>query len=66
MNERGVVLGQDYPLPLVNTGAVFESISSSSRGRSKMEGGNKGTSTRSVDLPSMKSLPIGSYQFDQK
>jgi len=69
MNECGMVLGQDYPSPIVDIGAVVESSSSSSsssRGRPKKEGKNKGGATSSNYLPTMKSLPIGSYQFDQK
>lgn len=63
MNECG---GQDYPSPIVDP-AIHGGAVVDSRGRPKKQGKTKGKATSSNDssLPIMKSLPTGSYQFNQ-
>ena len=56
MNECNVVLGRDYPSPIVDPDVHGGSVKPKKQG--------KGT-TSSIALPVMKSLSTGSYQFDQ-
>eukprot|EP00984_Skeletonema_dohrnii_P023127 scaffold12205_cov115-Skeletonema_dohrnii-CCMP3373.AAC.12 len=63
MNECGVVLGRDYPSPIVDPDIHGGSVRDS---RPKKQGKSKVRDTNSNALPVMKSLPTGSYQFNQK
>ncbi len=61
MNECNVVLGRDYPFPIVDPDIHGGSVKGSRPKKQR----HKNTKVSSA-LPVMKSLPTGSYEFDQK
>lgn len=61
MNECNVVLGRDYPSPIVDPDIHGGSVT----GSKPKKQGNKSIKVSS-DLPVMKSLPTGSYKLDEK
>jgi deoxyribodipyrimidine photo-lyase len=68
MKECGVILGRDYPSPIVDP-AIHGggTANSSSHSRSKKQGKAEGSagSNKDSSLPVMKSLPTGIYEFDK-
>ena len=67
MNEYGVTLGRDYPTPIVDPaihGGVVDGSNRIGRRKKGALQSNKDTND-SNNLPIMKSLPTGSYQFDK-
>ena len=68
MKDCGVILGRDYPSPIVDPAIHGGGTAiSSSHSRSKKQGKVEGSARSNKDgssLPIMKSLPTGTYQFE--
>lgn len=73
MNECGVVLGRDYPHPILDPPPKFTSECKGAGGRGKKKeqdkfkcNGSKHDTSSTEEKHSMKSLKTGSYQFNNK
>ena len=70
MSECGVTLGRNYPLPIVDLNKDPKSTSTGheKQNKSKNNANKKNHANKNDDISKghiMKSLPTGSYQFDQ-